>query len=87
MVLWGAGSKLSQALFQHFLQALPAKTTDREILVSPLWLLATDWREVWYVFMPGREQLQLLPQADAGQAVQPMSRTQLGCLGPYMQDV
>lgn len=80
----GAGSKLSQA--QHFLQALPAGTTDGETLVSPLWLLATNWRWFWYV-IPGRQRHQLLPQAGAGEAVQPMSRTLLGCLGPWMQDM
>lgn len=87
MVLWGAGSKPSQALSHHFLQALPARTTGGENLVSPLWLLAANWREVWYVFMPAREQCQLLPQAGAGQAVQPVSRTLLVGLGPWMQDV
>lgn len=78
MMPWAAGSKLSQALSQHFLQALAARTTDGVTLVSPLWLLATNWREVWYVFMPGREWHQLLPQAGAGQAVQPINRTLLG---------
>lgn len=34
MVPWGAGSKLSQALSQHFLQTPPAKTTDGETLVK-----------------------------------------------------
>lgn len=82
MVPWGPGAKLSQA-FSHFLQALPARNTDGETLVSPLRLLATNWREVGYGFVPE----ELLPQAGAGQAVQTVSWTLLGCLGPCVQDV
>lgn len=68
------------------LSTLPPDTSSQDhrrgdLGKSPLWLLATNWREVSYVLMPGREWHQLPPQAGPGQALQPMSRTLLGCLG------